>query len=580
MEPKGHRRRTGYLPFISQRGNGASDLADRQREGAKASVGSRSALSKPLTTPPTLGGFASTGPAQRRRVLFAVGALTGLIVAWTLADFLFYSLRFVVTVPAWFRGDEELAAAVVRFFGALVLVLFPDDDEVGRRLHWVAGGFFILGLGYLAFGYVEPLVLGIVANFNEELYEEIFVRSAAGILFIVALAPERPPRFRGRLAVIVVLLGAAFVALLKLPVKLPLPPLIEAAHLERAGELGAAAPGWLTPWHWALSAVPLLLALVAAAAAVLRYHGGDLRGWLLIALVVWAGSLMNEYLYPSGYYNQVLTTTGVLHTAFGAVVTVGAVFELRRIAAERTALLAVERENIRRLDELAALRADFGDMIAHELDSPLSAIRRLAEMLGVENLDHRTRAATLAAMGGEIDTLDILIKDVRAAAAVERDDFEVTTRRVPLGELLNNAEAYASALPGDRRLMVVLDDSLRGGERVVADAERIGQVLRNLLDNAVKYSSEGMPIELRASRGRGRVLIEVIDSGPGIHPEDLTLIFEKFGRARDRTGRKVAGAGLGLYLSRRIVQSHGSALTVKSKLGEGSVFWFELEVVG
>jgi signal transduction histidine kinase len=513
-------------------------------------------------------------------VLFAVGALSGLIVAWTLADYLFYSLRFVVTVPAWFRGDEELAAAVVRLFGALVLVLFPDDDGVGRRLHWVAGGFFILGLGYLAFGYVEPLVLGLVANFNEELYEEIFVRSAAGILFIVALAPERPPRFRGRLAVIVVLLGAAFVALLKLPVELPLPSLIGAAHLERAGELGAAAPGWLTLWHWVLSAVPLLLALVAAAAAVLQYHGGNLRGWLLIALVVWAGSLMNEYLYPSGYYNQVLTTTGVLHTAFGAVVAVGAVFELRRIAAERTALLAAERENIRRLDELAALRADFGDMIAHELDSPLSAIRRLAEMQGVENLDHRTRAATLAAMGGEIDTLDTLIKDVRAAAAVESDDFEVTTSRFPLAELLRNAEVYASALSGDHRLIVVVDDVLGGHERVVADPERIGQVLRNLLDNAVKYSSEDMPIELRVSRRGGHVLIEVVDSGPGIHPDDLTLIFEKFGRARDRTGRSIAGRGLGLYLSRRIVQSHGSALTVRSKLGEGSVFGFELEVAG
>jgi signal transduction histidine kinase len=72
----------------------------------------------------------------------------------------------------------------------------------------------------------------------------------------------------------------------------------------------------------------------------------------------------------------------------------------------------------------------------------------------------------------------------------------------------------------------------------------------------------------------------VIDSGPGIHQEDLTLIFEKFGRARDRTGRKIAGAGLGLYLSRRIVQSHGSTLTVRSKLEEGSVFGFELEMVG
>ena len=570
MEPKGHRRRR----------NGASDLADGQREGAKASVGSRSALSKPLTTPPTAGRFASTSPAQRRRVLFAVGALTGLIVAWTLADFFFYSLRFVVTIPTWFRGDEELAAAVVRIFAALVLVLFPDDEEVGRRLHWVAGGFFILALGYLAFGYVEPLVLGTVASFNEELYEEILVRSTAGVLFIVALVPERPPRFRGRLAVIVVLIGAAFAQLLKLPVELPLPPLVEAAHLQRAGELGTAAPGWLTPWHWALSSVPLALALVAAAGAVLRYQSGVLRGWLLIALVLWAGSLMNEYLYPGGYYNQVLTTTGVLHHAFGAVVAVGSVFELRRIAAERAALLSVEQERVRQLDELASLRTDFNDMVAHELGSPLSAIRRVSEMLRIEDLDPSVRVSVLTIMRGEIDALDLLIKDVRAAAAVERDDFEVTPQPVSLGMLLEHAKASAGALPGDHRLDVVVDDTLGAQARVRADPERIGQVLRNLLDNAAKYSFEGAPIELRVRRIHRRVLIEVVDRGLGIHPDDLSSIFEKFGRGRARKGRNIAGAGLGLYLSQGIMQRHGSALTVSSKLGEGSVFGFELELVG
>src|SRR5918999_2951034 len=391
MGQQEHRRRHASHPsLISQRGNGASDFADEQREGVRTPVGPRSARPKALTTPPTAGRFGSTSPAQRRRVLFAVGALTGLIVAWTLADYLFYSLRFVVTVPAWFRGDEELAAAVVRFFGALVLVLFPDDDEVGRRLHWVAGGFFILGLGYLAFGYVEPLLIGAEADLNEELYEEIFVRTAAAILFIVALLPQTPPRFGSRsVAVAVVLLGAAFVAILKLPVELPLPPLISSGGLERVGYLGVATPGWLTPWHWALSSVPLALALVAAAGAVLRYQSGVLRGWLLIALVLWAGSLMNEYLYPAGYNNQVLTPTGVLHAAFGVVVAVGGVFELRRIAAEREALLGVEQERARRLDELAAMRADFGNMVAHELGSPLSAIRQLAEMLGIEDLDPR-----------------------------------------------------------------------------------------------------------------------------------------------------------------------------------------------
>jgi hypothetical protein len=195
-------------------------------------------LSQPLDAPSSARGSAGATSARRRRTLLTVGAITSLIVTWTLADFFFESLEFVVAVPDWFRGDEELAAAVVRFFGALVLVLFPGDDEVGRRLHWVAGGFFLLGLGYLAFGYVEPLVLGVSTNFNEELYEEIFVRSAAAVLFIVALVPETPPRFRGLLAVAVVLLVAAFVTLHKFPVELPLPALIDAAYLERAGELG------------------------------------------------------------------------------------------------------------------------------------------------------------------------------------------------------------------------------------------------------------------------------------------------------------------------------------------------------
>ena len=524
-----------------------------------------------------------SSPVGHRRPLFVAGALTALIVAWTLGDYFFDWFGFMVTVPTWFRGDEELVAAVVRFFGALVLALLPADDEVGRRLHWVAGGFFILGLGYLIFGYLEPLVIDVEANLNEELYEEIFVRSAAAILFIVALVPETPPRFRSRpVAVAVVLLGGALVAILKLPVGFPLPPLISAGGLERMSELGAATPGWLTSWHYAFSSVPLALALVAAAGAVLRYQRGVLRGWLLIALVLWAGSLMNEYLYPAGYYNQVLTPTGVLHAAFGVVVAVGGVFELRRIAAEREALLGLEQEHVRQLDELAALRADFGNMVAHELSSPLSAIRRVSEMLGIEDLDPQARASALAIMRTEIDALDTLVKDMRTAAAVERDDFEVTPRPVPLSVLLENTEVSASALTGDHPLDIVLDGSLEAHERVMADPERIGQVLRNLIDNAAKYSPEGMPIELRAEPGdtSGRVRIEVADRGRGIHPDDLTLIFEKFGRGRNRQGRRITGVGLGLYLSRRIVQSHGSDLTVRSKVGEGSVFGFELEWAG
>jgi len=330
-----------------------------------------------------------------------------------------------------------------------------------------------------------------------------------------------------------------------------------------------------------LSALPLSLAVLAAIGAFCLYRRGLLPYWLLFAMVLLAGSILHEYLWPSAYGGAVLTSADLLRLAFALVVAVGGIVELRRIATERQALLAAERERVRRLDELSALRADLSAMVAHELGNPISALGTLTAMLGVEELEPHTRASTLAAVRGEMDTLNALVADVRATAAAEQDDFEVEPCPLPLAALLTDAEAYASTLPGDHPVKVTLYGDLGAHERVFADPKRVGQVLRNLLSNASKYSPEGSPIELRAARsGRRHVRIEVADRGEGISPYDMTRIFEKFGRGSDGKGkRKVAGAGLGLYLSRRIVRTHGSELTVDTEPGEGSIFGFELEVI-
>jgi len=354
-----------------------------------------------------------------------------------------------------------------------------------------------------------------------------------------------------------------------------MPPMTRIENPERTVELGSSL-GWLSPWHWALSVLPLGLAAVAAAGAFWLNRRGLLRSWLLLAMVLLAGSLLHEYLWPSAYGGEVLTTSDALSLAFAVVVAVGGVAELRGVASERAELLANERERARRLDELNALRADFSAMVAHELDGPIAAIRRLNEMLIARGEDPGLRGYATGATEGELDALTALVRDVRTAAAIERDDFEVEPRPLPLQALLGEAEAYASTLPGDHSVQTILADMLRN-ERVLADPERVGQVLRNLLSNAAKYSPEGTPIELRATRKNGGVRIEVADRGPGIRPEDLARIFEKFGRGRDQEGRKVPGVGLGLYLSRRIVRAHGAELTVETDPGQGAVFGFELE---
>jgi PAS domain S-box-containing protein len=236
------------------------------------------------------------------------------------------------------------------------------------------------------------------------------------------------------------------------------------------------------------------------------------------------------------------------------------------------------REANRRMEKLAVLKADFTAMVAHEIDAPLAVIRMFTEVLSVGELEPAERDRALDTIRAEVGVLDSLIADLRLAASIERDDFSVNPQRIAVAELLEDAAAYARTLPGDHPLVV---EGTEG--RVWADPFRIGQVLRNLLSNAAKYSPAGLPIELRArpvSKANGtpeRVRIEVADHGPGIHPDDVTRIFEKFGRGRDRFGRRKPGVGLGLYASRRILRTHGSELELDSTPGAGTVFGFELE---
>jgi signal transduction histidine kinase len=505
--------------------------------------------------------------------------LAGVVAAWAAANLLSGGEGFALAVSDKVVGGEEAASALARLFAALVLGLFLAD-AIGWRARWVAGGLAVLGLGHLVFGYLEPLIQEDPPELQESLYEGFVTQTMACALFMVGLFPGRPPRpLVWAATVIPAALVVGYVALFEfLHAEEWMPPMSAVEDPKRAMELGTPL-GWLTPWHWTLSLLPLGLAAAALAGAFWQSRRGLLRGWLLVAVVLLAGSVLHDYLWPSAYGGGgILTTADALSLSFAVVVALGGVSELRRVASERSRLLAAERERTRRLDELNALRSDFSAMIAHELETPIAAVRKLIEMLSAVGEDPGVRRYATAAAQGELDALTNLGRDVRDVAAVEREGFGVEARRLPLERLLKDAEAYASTLRGGHPIKLVRGAGLGAGVRVLADPERVGQVLRNLLSNAAKYAPEGAPIELRAIRKEGRVGIEVADGGPGIHPDDVPRIFEKFGRGRGQESGTVPGAGLGLYLSRRIVRSHGSDLTVRARPGEGAVFGFELEV--
>lgn len=508
--------------------------------------------------------------------------LAGSIVTWAVVNFTIEGAGSAVLVPQEVRIAEEVASALLAFFGALVLALYPAEGSE-RRVYWISAGLVFLGFEHLAFGYLEPLLSGEPMGLDEALYASLFVRTFGAGFIVIGLIPRTPPRLSGpRLAAILLLPFVLYAFALEPLLEGSLPPdPATIPSLTAAVESGSGPLEWLSPWHWALSALPFGLAAAALAGACNRSRRGKLGEWLLFATVLFAGSQLHSLLWPTAYGSPILTTADFLRLAFVAVVAVGAVIELRRVAVERGRLLGVERESVRRLSELEAMRAEFISMVAHELGNPLTAVRRLVGAFRSMQLDDRTRASLLSTIEIELDALDALILDVQVASAIERDDFRVETGPVLLSELMVGAEAYGVILPGGHPVEVVLDESLLPGERVRADPKRIGQVLRNLLSNAARYSPEGSPIELRAARdgspANERIRIEVADHGPGVHPEDVSRIFERFERNRDPDGKTVSGAGLGLYVSRSIVRAHGSELTVASAPSKGSVFGFELE---
>ncbi len=114
--------------------------------------------------------------------------------------------------------------------------------------------------------------------------------------------------------------------------------------------------------------------------------------------------------------------------------------------------------------------------------------------------------------------------------------------------------------------------------QIAADPDRLERILMNLLTNALKYSALETEVLLRAEKTDGEVTVSVTDYGMGIPPEDLPHIFERF--YQPTAGRKAGGLGLGLYISKMLVEAHGGRVGVESELGRGSTFWFTLPLAG
>lgn len=235
-----------------------------------------------------------------------------------------------------------------------------------------------------------------------------------------------------------------------------------------------------------------------------------------------------------------------------------------------------ERSTADELRRLSALRADFVSLVSHELRSPMAAVIGAARTLQSRwrELTADQRQAFLALIGDETSRLANLIDDVLDTSRIEAGTFSYTFSDVDIAELLRDVVAAAELGQDEVRVRANVSGTL---PLVRGDRERLRQVLQNLVDNAVKYSSAGGEVQVSAGTENGRIRVDVTDEGPGIPVEDQKLIFEKFGRSAV-AGGAVPGTGLGLFIARSIVEAHGGWLDVASAPEAGAIFTVALPV--
>jgi signal transduction histidine kinase len=238
-----------------------------------------------------------------------------------------------------------------------------------------------------------------------------------------------------------------------------------------------------------------------------------------------------------------------------------------------TAELRAANEQLHSLDRL---KDDFMSSVTHELRTPLTSIRALSEMMADDlDMPQAQRAQFLHIITAETERLSRLVNQVLDMAKIEAGHAQWHTTDVDLRELLTHAAQTTAELFRERGATVALDlpDAL---PTLALDADRLTQVLLNLLSNAAKFlpPRDGRVV-VRLRAGETGAQVEIEDNGCGIAPEQQALIFEKFRQGGDAAHRP-QGTGLGLPISRQIVEHFGGRMWLRSAPGEGACFGFEL----
>ena len=245
--------------------------------------------------------------------------------------------------------------------------------------------------------------------------------------------------------------------------------------------------------------------------------------------------------------------------------------EYRLAVSDITALEQAQEELERALEQMKM----FVHMVSHDLRAPLTImlghVGLLQELLAGGHDEQAKRS--IEAIGRGVKRMDVMINDLVEASRLGGGQLQMKLQPLALSDYLPAFLTRNAAVLALDRIALDVPTAL---PPVLADDARLERILTNLLTNAQKYSAADLPIRVEVRRRDGEVTTSVIDQGRGIHPDDIPYLFDRFYRAKGE--RRAEGIGLGLYITKLLVEAHGGRIWVESEVGKGSTFSFTLPV--
>jgi signal transduction histidine kinase len=229
-----------------------------------------------------------------------------------------------------------------------------------------------------------------------------------------------------------------------------------------------------------------------------------------------------------------------------------------------------------KLKELDRLKTEFLSMVSHELKTPLTAMKTSSEFLLEEKCDQDTRKQMLALINRNVDRQARMVDDLLDISRIESNRMNFEMENINLSEALDHSLENISKPARDKNIDLKVNMP-EPAPKVYADKDKLIQVFVNLLSNAVKFTPVGGQISVSAKELAGMIEVSVSDNGIGIDPENLEHIFDKFYQIDSTSTRKVGGCGLGLAISKGIVEGMGGSIRVESETDKGSTFIFTLQ---